>query len=178
VVNRITLWPKTVRVLCALLAFFAVAGGLQAWVLRSQLDETRGRLAALRARAVEAARAPAMAPPPSDFTAQWPVGRIDDEVLDNALRDAQRVGVRIMAATTSVHPDSRDLVQQSQFAIEARGTYANLKAWLTEVTGRQSGLAIDALEMRRADVAAGSAGPQEVVTSVRLRLFMRPKGAR
>jgi hypothetical protein len=177
-VTRFMLQPTTVRVLCALLALFAIGCTLQSWALWSQLDDSRAKLTSLRTR-VSAPPRVLGAPLPSDFTAQWPPRRIDDEVLDNALRDAQRVGVRITAANASVHPDSRDVVRQSQFTIEARGTYANFKAWLNEVTGRQSGLAIDGLEVRRAEVAAGSAGaPQEVVASVRFRLFMRPREGR
>ncbi|HYE71064.1 MAG TPA: hypothetical protein VD932_06020 [Aquabacterium sp.] len=109
------------------------------------------------------------------------MNRIDDELLDNALRDAQRLGVRITAATGGVHPASHELVQQLQFNIEARGTYGSIKSWLTEVMGRQSGLAVDALEVRRLDLAStgsGAAGSQEVAAAVHLRLFMRPKGGR
>ena len=177
--TRAVLTPVTVRVLSAVLGLVAVAGGVQAWTLWSRLEETRSELASFQARSAEAGQ-PSVAPlPPRDFTAEWPAGRIDDQVLDNALRDAQRAGVRVVAATAAVHPDSRDLLQQSQFTIEVCGTYANLKSWLTEVTGRQSGLAIDALEIRRADPMVGSSGgPQEVLATLRLRLFMRPREGR
>ena len=176
---RAALTPVTIRVLSALLGLAAVAGAGQARMLWLQLADTRSRLASVHAQSADAGPRSAATRSPSDFTAEWPAGRIDDEVLDRALRDAQRAGVRVLVATAAAHPDSRDQLQQSQFTIEVRGTYASLKTWLTDLTGRQSGLAIDALEIRRADSMAGSGGgPQEVLASLRLRLFMRPREAR
>jgi len=169
----------TVRVTSALLLAVAAASGVHAWSSWSALEETRARLAVLRSRPVTSAPAATRVQPQADFTAQWPVSRIDDEVLDNALRDAQRLGVRITAATGGIHPESQELLRQSQLNIEARGTYGNIKNWLTEVIGRQSGLAVDALEVRRVDLGSGgSVGPPEVAAAVRLRLFMRPKEGR
>lgn len=176
----IVLRPRIVLALCALLVAVTAACTRLSWSLWSELETNRARLSALRSRIAESARSPSKPAPHTDFTVQWPAGRVDDEVLDQAVRDAQRIGVRVATATASMHPDSKDLVQQFQFNIEVRGTYANIKTWLTEVMARRSGLAIDSLDVRGVEAmsSSGLAAQQEVVAAVRLRLFMRPKGER
>jgi Type II secretion system (T2SS), protein M subtype b len=91
----------------------------------------------------------------ADFTANLPATVAPAIALDVVQGAATRAAVAVETVLVQEYAPSPERLGRTELAVTARGSYANLKRWLAELTERLPATTVSRLQLQRgADAAA------------------------
>jgi hypothetical protein len=146
-----SLWPLRHHItLAALFAGAAVLAGhgLVTYSHRG-LAEAAGELESAQAQRQQAASQVAQRVPGTDFTQRLPLAAHTEEVVRQAARYAQAHGVQISSLSVERRPASQGELGQSRLSLAMVSAYPALKAWIADLQGGNTALAVESLSLRR-----------------------------
>lgn len=126
------------------------------WQASQRARVTQAALAAQLSDMQSAQRAapPAAATSATDFTANLPPATSPAPALAVVQSAAASASVTVEAAQVQEFAASIERLGRAELSLTARGSYANLKRWMAEVTERVPASTLSRLQLQRAEGAA------------------------
>lgn len=142
-------WPAASALVCGLLAAALAAGAVPRWNAEAQIarNDTQRDADQLRV-ALRSAERNSKTSPPLGLPATTP----PEERLADLLEAAVRAGVSI--ERVQQRADERGAVQALRVGLSARGSYAEIRAFMAQALQNDAALSLDRVQMRRAQATS------------------------